>query len=274
MGDAASTYAAAADHFDALPFWDRYGRRTVARAALAPGDRVLDVCCGTGASALPAAHAVGPDGHVLGLDLAEPALARGRAKAREQGLRNVELRTADVLRTGLPDASFDAVICVFGIFFLPDMRAGIAELWRLVAPRGRLAVTIWGPRFLEPATGAFWAAVGREEPAAVRAFEPWARLTDEAGLARLLDPGAEVEAEAGTEPLPSPEAWWPMVLGTGFRATVERLGPDAAARIRTDNVAWIRAHGVRELETNVVYGVAIKSPGPGPGHAPRGRPPG
>jgi hypothetical protein len=48
------------------------------------------------------------------------------------------------------------------------------------------------------------------------------------------------------------------VLGTGHRATIERLGADAAARIRADNLAWIRGRGVRELETNVVYGLARK----------------
>jgi SAM-dependent methyltransferase len=254
--DAGSTYSAAADHFDALPFWDRYGRRTVERADLRPGERVLDACCGTGASALPAAHAVGPTGHVLGLDLAEPALALARAKAREQGLANAEFRVGDIARTGLEDGAFDAVICVFGIFFLDDMDAGVAELWRLVRPGGRLAVTVWGPGFLEPATGAFWAAVEREDPAAVRAFEPWTRVTTPIALARLLGPGAAVEPEAGREPLPAPEAWWAMVLGTGFRATIERIGPAAAARVQGDNLAWIRAHGVREVETNVIYGLA------------------
>jgi ubiquinone/menaquinone biosynthesis C-methylase UbiE len=261
---AASTYSAAADHFDdpALSFWDRYGRRTVSRADLAPGQRVLDACCGTGASALPAAHAVGPDGRVIGLDLAEPALARGRAKARERGLANVELRVGDVRRTGLESGSFDAVVCVFGIFFLEDMTAGIAELWRLVRPGGRLAVTVWGPRFLEPATAAFWAAVRSEDPALVGAFQPWTRVTDADALARLLEAGGvvapDVEPEAGTQPLAAPEDWWSIVLGTGFRATVERLGADAAARVRTANLAWIRDHAVRTLETNVIYGVARK----------------
>jgi SAM-dependent methyltransferase len=259
MDDAASTYSAAADHFDALPFWDRYGRRTVERAALRPGERVLDACCGTGASALPAARAVAPGGHVLGVDLAEPALALARRKARDHGLDNVEFRLGDVTATGLEDGSFDAVICVFGIFFVDDMEAAVAELWRLLRPGGRLAVTVWGPRFLEPATGAFWAAVGREDPAAVRAFEPWTRVTSPPALARLLGPGAAVEPEAGREPVPAPEDWWPMVLGTGFRATIERLGPAAAARIQGDNLAWIRANGVREVETNVVYGLARRS---------------
>src|SRR3954452_19214816 len=97
-----ATYAAAADHFDdpALSFWDRFGRQTVARIGLHPGDRVLDACCGTGASALPAAHLVGAGGQVLGVDLAEPALVLARAKARAQGLTNVEFRAVDIEQTG------------------------------------------------------------------------------------------------------------------------------------------------------------------------------
>jgi ubiquinone/menaquinone biosynthesis C-methylase UbiE len=65
----AATYATTADHFDdpALSFWDRFGRETVKRIVLRPGDQVLDACCGTGASALPAAHVVGSAGRVLGL---------------------------------------------------------------------------------------------------------------------------------------------------------------------------------------------------------------
>src|SRR5215813_9304948 len=69
---AAATYDAAADHFDDEPlrFWERIGRSTVARLGLPAGANVLDVGCGTGASALPAAQAVGPGGSVLGVDLA------------------------------------------------------------------------------------------------------------------------------------------------------------------------------------------------------------
>jgi ubiquinone/menaquinone biosynthesis C-methylase UbiE len=78
---------------------------------------------------------------VIGCDLAEPALNRARSKARAQQLGNVEFRASDVEHTGLPPGSFDAVVCVFGIFFLPDVQAGLAELWRLVRPGGTLAVT-------------------------------------------------------------------------------------------------------------------------------------
>ncbi|GIJ64252.1 class I SAM-dependent methyltransferase [Virgisporangium aurantiacum] len=259
----AATYAATADHFDdpALSFWDRFGQETVARIGLRPGDRVLDACCGTGASALPAAQIVGGTGYVLGIDLAEPALALARGKALRRGLTSVDFRAADVERTGLPSESFDAVICVFGIFFLPDMAAAIAELWRLVRPGGTLAITVWGPGFMEPATSAFWAAVGAERADLVGGFHPWTRVTDAAALSRLF-PAAPVapvvEAEPGTHPLAGPEDWWTIVLGTGYRATVEQLDPAAAHRVRAASTARLVADGVRELTANVVYARATR----------------
>ncbi len=118
---AQKTYDSASDYFDARPlgFWARYGQRTVERLVLPPGARVLDVACGTGASALPAAEAVGPTGRVTGVDLAERLLARGREKAMQRGLTNIELLQADMTTLGYPDASFDAVLCVFGISLSP-----------------------------------------------------------------------------------------------------------------------------------------------------------
>src|SRR5499427_5491998 len=120
---AAFTYNAAAGFFDASPlsFWDYFGRRTIELASLPSGSRVLDVCCGTGASALPAAEAVGPTGNVIGVDLATGLLELARAKAAQRGLSNVEFEVGDMLSLRFPVASFDAVVCVFGIFFVPDM---------------------------------------------------------------------------------------------------------------------------------------------------------
>jgi SAM-dependent methyltransferase len=260
----AAAYSATADTFDApaLSFWDRFGRRTLTRLDLRPGQRVLDACCGTGASALPAAHAVGSEGSVLGLDLAEPALARARAKAADQGLTNVDFRVQDVERTGLESGSYDAVVCVFGVFFVPDMVAATAELWRLVRPGGRLAITVWGPRWMQPGTDILWAAVGTERPDLVGGFHPWTRITEPAQLAQLFaDAGAApplIDEEPGTHPIAEPEDWWTIVCGTGYRATVERLGPEAAARVRDANIADVRARDIRAVETNVIYAVARK----------------
>jgi SAM-dependent methyltransferase len=260
----AATYAATADHFDApaLGFWDRFGSRTVARLGLRAGDRVLDACCGTGASALPAARAVGPHGHVLGVDISEPALALARAKAQAAGLSSVEFRLADIEQTGLPSASFDAVVCVFGVFFLPEIEAGIAELWRLVRPGGQLAVTVWGPRIFEPATGEFWDAVSRERPDLVGGFHPWTRVTEPQDLRALFERAGVAEssvvAEPGTHPLATPDDWWTIVLGTGYRATVEQLGVEAAGRVREANLARLQSLGLTEIETNVIYATARK----------------
>lgn len=95
------------------------------RLDLSPGAQVLDVCCGSGASAIPSAETVGPNGFVLGVDLAENLLELARRKAGQRGLNNVEFRTGDLLDLKLPESGFDAVVCVFGIFFVPDMSAAV-----------------------------------------------------------------------------------------------------------------------------------------------------
>ena len=177
---AAATYDAAADHFDDEPlrFWERIGRSTVARLALPAGAHVLDVGCGTGASALPAAQAVGPVGSVLGVDLAARLLERGRTKAVNYGLTNIEFRLGDMTALDYPDSHFDAVVSVFSIFFVPDMEGLVRELWRMVRPGGKLAVTTWGPRIFEPAYSRWLAAIKTERPDLHSAFNPWDRITD------------------------------------------------------------------------------------------------
>ena len=82
---------------------------------------VLDIGCSSGASARPAAERVGPQGHVLGVDLAERLLAIARDKAARRGLDNSRFETGDMTNLGFSDGRFDAVIYVFAIFFVPDL---------------------------------------------------------------------------------------------------------------------------------------------------------
>jgi ubiquinone/menaquinone biosynthesis C-methylase UbiE len=264
QGKAATTYNAAADRYDdpANSFWERFGRTTVERLRPSPRARLLDVCCGSGASALPAAEMIGPTGFVLGIDLAERLLELARAKAAARGLRNVEFREGDMLDLHLPDATFDAAICVFGIFFVPDMPAAVRELWRVIRPGGKLAVTTWGPRFFEPATTAFWNAVREVRPDLYKGFNPWDRISDPASVRALLQAGgaegAEVVAESGTHPIASPEAWWAAVLGSGYRGTLEQMSAEDREQVRIANLSYIRDSGIRSVEANVVYAIAIK----------------
>lgn len=85
------------------------------RLSLRPGEVVLDVCCGSGASALPAAEGVGPRGRVLGIDLAPGLIGLAREKAGRLGLENARFREEDFERCAEVDGAFDAVVCVFGI---------------------------------------------------------------------------------------------------------------------------------------------------------------
>jgi ubiquinone/menaquinone biosynthesis C-methylase UbiE len=257
----ARAYNAAADHYDdpALSFWERFGRATVERLDLPAGAHVLDVACGCGASALHAAQVVGASGVVIGVDLAERLLERARIKATRLGLNHAIFRVQD-LRDVEGLASFDAVVCVFGIFFLPDMPGAVSALWRHVRPEGALAITTWGPRLFEPANTAFWNAVNAERPDLFRGFHPWDNIVTPAALNRLFTQagilGAKVEAVSARHPLGRPEDWWTIVLGSGYRATVEALGPGAAARVRDATLASITS--VHEIEVNVVYAVARK----------------
>ena len=267
---AARTYAAAADHYTkaALSFWDRFGSATVLRLPLAAGDAVLDLCCGAGASAIPAAHAVGPAGRVLGLDVAGPLIALARARAAREGLAQAEFRQCDATRAGLPDASFDAVICVFGVFFAADMPGFVAEMWRLLRPGGVLAVTTWGPGLFEPANSHFWRCVAAVEPSLYKAFNPWDEITTPAALgglfARAGIPGPALEAAAGQHHLPHPDSFWDIVLGSGYRATISALSPGQRDLVRMRLLAELRARQITELRTDVVFGTAFQPPRPGP----------
>lgn len=259
---AACTYGAAADHYSSasLSFWDRSGAATVSRLPLTAGYTVLDLCCGAGASAIPAARLVGPAGRVLGIDVAEPLLEMARARAAREGLANIEFCYGDATHTALPDGSFDAVICVFGVFFAPEMAGFVAEMWRLVRPGGVLAITTWGPGLFEPANTVFWESVREVEPSLFKAFNPWDEITTEAALADLLSRGgvdhADVLAVPGWHRLDHPDSFWDIVLGSGYRATIDALSQEKRDLVRRHVLGELRSGGITSLRTDVIFGRA------------------
>jgi SAM-dependent methyltransferase len=258
----ADTYNAAADTFDhpALSFWDRFGRRTVERLDLRPGERVLDVCCGSGASALPAAERVAPGGSVVAADLAVRLIDLARAKARRRRLTNIEFRIADMEALGLEEGGFDAVVCVFGVFFVPDMAAAVRELWRHVRPGGRLAITTWGGDLFEPASAVFWDVVRSERPDLHKSFNPWDRISEPASLEALhREAGvatAACVAEEAEHPLPAPEDWWTIVMGSGYRGTIDQMDAATRERVREATLRRLRDARVRSIRASVIYSVA------------------
>ena len=120
---------------------DRKWRRLTAEAVVRPGDRVLDVCCGTGDLALAAARA---GGRVTGVDFSAEMLARAERKAPE-----FDWVQADAAALPFPDGSFETVTVGFGIRNLADLEAGLRELARVLVPGGRLGcLEITRPRGL------------------------------------------------------------------------------------------------------------------------------
>ena len=119
------------------------GEQLVAELGVTPGLRVLDLGCGDGTTALPAAR-LGAD--VLGIDIADNLVAAGNARAAAEGLRNLRFQQGDASNlAGVADASFDLVVSVFGAMFAPRPFDVAREMVRVTRPGGRIVMGNWIP---------------------------------------------------------------------------------------------------------------------------------
>ena len=118
----------------------RWREQAADRAALQPGDAVLDVCCGTGDLALELAPRVSPGGNIIGCDFSEPMLDLAREKAAGRGASSIRFEWADALRLPYDAGRFDAVTVGFGIRNLSDLDLGLREMARVLKPGGRLVI--------------------------------------------------------------------------------------------------------------------------------------
>lgn len=120
----------------------RWRARAVDRAQVGPGDRVLDVACGTGDLSLELARRVAPDGEVTGCDFSETMLELARAKVERTDPLEVRphLEWADALDLPYGDDSFDAATSGFSVRNFSDLQRGLAEMVRVVRPGGRVVI--------------------------------------------------------------------------------------------------------------------------------------
>ncbi|ETX29184.1 class I SAM-dependent methyltransferase [Roseivivax isoporae] len=232
------------------------------RAALAPGERVLDIGCGAGGSTRAAARAVGPSGSALGLDISAPLLALARERAPD----NARFVQADAQVHGFDGPPFDAALSRFGVMFFDDPVAAFANIRSALAPGGRLVMACWAgpegnPWFTDPRD----AAVARLGPvpqgdpdaAGPMAFRDPSRVLPILAAAGFADAGVETV----TPDLHLPDGWAAMermlpeigpipgilrerggtqedlraILGTLHARWRDRIGPDGIrlpARVR------------------------------------------
>jgi ubiquinone/menaquinone biosynthesis C-methylase UbiE len=138
----------------AAPVYERYWAAQLApaqrllleQAALRPGERVLDVACGTGLVTFDAAAAVGPSGQVVATDISEAMVAHVAEEARARGLPQVAARRLDAEALDVADGAFDAALCALGLMYVPDPDAALREMARAVGPGGRVIAAVWGAR--------------------------------------------------------------------------------------------------------------------------------
>jgi SAM-dependent methyltransferase len=124
------------------------GRRVMATLAPRPGERVLDIGCGSGATTVMLAQAVAPGGEAIGVDISRPMLDVARRRA--EGLTGVRFLEADAQTAGFEPASFDAVFSRFGVMFFADPTAAFANIRSALRAGGRLAFICWRPPFENP----------------------------------------------------------------------------------------------------------------------------
>jgi SAM-dependent methyltransferase len=170
-----------------------FGARALAVAAAHPGEAVLDIGCGCGASSLDLAATVGPSGRVVGVDVSVPMLAVARARAQAASLDRASFTTADVEIEPFGGGRFDLAFSRFGIMFFSDPVRALANVRRALRPGGRLVFVCW--RDL--------------------AANPWFAI-----------PAAAVRPHAPPQPKPDPQAPGPLAFADAerVRGILERAG--------------------------------------------------
>jgi ubiquinone/menaquinone biosynthesis C-methylase UbiE len=125
-----------------------------------PGERALDVACGTGSVARHVAPLVGAAGQVVGLDISPAMLAVARALPASAGAP-IAWQEGNAIRLDLPDDAFELVLCQQGLQFFPDRAAALREMRRVLTAGGRVAISVWQALQRHPVYAALFHATAR-----------------------------------------------------------------------------------------------------------------
>jgi SAM-dependent methyltransferase len=251
QGATGEGWAANAGHYETM--LADVGAALLDHAGFAPGERVVEIGCGSGRFARRIAAAVAPGGTVLGLDIS-PALAQlARQEAVEAGTGNLEILVADAQTAVPPGAPFDRLMSRFGVMFFANPAAAMANLHAMLAPGGRLDFAVWAG-----IEGNTWAGAVMEvarthlglPPRDPRAPGPFA-FSDEAYLRTLLA-GAGFQAvrftpwrgkvRFGGPGVSAAEAAGLAVAGGTLAGPIQAAGEEARAALLADLAARMQPY--------------------------------
>jgi SAM-dependent methyltransferase len=244
LGQVAAPAAEVYEAFFVPALFGQFAGPILDAAGVGPGHRVLDVACGTGVVTRAAAARVGPGGAVAGLDVNEGMLAvarRSRPGEDAGAAAPVEWRRGEAEALPWPGGTFDRTVSSFALMFFRDRPAAVAEMARVTAPGGRVALTTWAPADRSPGYRDLIDLLDRVVgPAAADALGAPFTLGDEATVRGLLaDVLADVTVEEhpGTARFASIDEWlhteirgWTLVRMVDD-PTYERLLAEAHASL-------------------------------------------
>ncbi len=227
-----------------VDFFTRFGAELVARAAPAPGACALDLGCGRGHVLFPLAEAVGPTGQVIGTDLSPRMVELCAAEAADRGLEHVRIEVGDAADPAFGTAAFDVITAGMVMFFVPDPRAALRAVRRVLRPGGRFAMSSFGPS--DPKFAETMAILYRH-----RAGEPWEDNPDKPfdsaeGIRELLYDAAftdveVVESEHEIE-FDSAEHYWAWVGSHGGRIMIDEVGPALLPAAKAEVFEMLAVH--------------------------------
>jgi O-methyltransferase/aklanonic acid methyltransferase len=221
-----------------------WARRLVDLADIPEGARVLDVATGRGAVLFLAAERVGPQGHVIGVDLAEAMVQLTADEITQRGLATVEVRQMDAEQLQFPDNSFDHVLCAFGLFLFPRPDRALAEFARVMRPGGTLAVipVMWSA---SPGQTEWFNELLRAYVVHSESLQRYQRLIRslpdfstgpelEEALHRAGFVGIRIVPEEAEFIYADEEEWWATLWSDVRRAWLEQMEPDVLEQFQRD----------------------------------------
>lgn len=229
-----------------------------------PGQKVLDVATGTGAVAVALAQAVRPGGRVIGVDLSEGMLAKAEQNIQKMALDNVDLFPMDAESLEFKRHYFDASVCSFGLFFMPQMDIALKELVRVTKPGGTVLFTSFSKSAFQPLRNmmfddlaAFGMARAKLNMASDKLTEPQdcQDLLRQAGLAQV-----SVQQKQLGYHLQSAEDWWAVIWNSGARRLVAQLDDDVRVKFRSEHTAHVQQLAIEKgiwMDVEVLFSSGV-----------------